>query len=99
MRCWMVGEFMKRTFVLMLSILFAAALFVGLVYAVLSAAHVADPAAITVHGLTPRRLWATTIAVLGLAGVVVGVLALARPAGRFGTASGRLGAILASVAG
>ncbi len=41
-----------------------------------------------VYGVTPKRIWATTVAVLALVGVVVGGLALARPAGRFGTASG-----------
>jgi hypothetical protein len=53
----------------------------------------------TVYGLTPRRLWATTVAVLALVGVVIGGLALGRPASRFGTDSGRLGAIVALVAG
>jgi hypothetical protein len=90
---------MKRTFAVILAALAAAALFGGLVYAVLVAAHVSEPAATTVYGLTPRRLWATTVAVLALVGVVIGGLALARPASRFGTASGRLGAIVALVAG
>ena len=90
---------MKRTFVIILAALAAAALFGGLVHAVLMAAHVSEPAATTVHGLTPRRLWATATAGLALAGVVIGGLALARPASRFGTASGRLGAIVALVAG
>ena len=36
---------------------------------------------------------------LALVGVVIGGLALARPASRFGTATGRLGAIVALVAG
>jgi Family of unknown function (DUF6223) len=90
---------MKRTFAVILAPLAAAALFGGLVHAVLVAAHVSEPAAMTVYGLTPRRLWATTAAVLALAGVVTGGLALARPAGRFGTASGRLGAIVALVTG
>ena len=90
---------MKRTFAIILAALAAAALFGGLVYAVLVAAHVSEPAATTVHGLTPRRLWATTVALLALAGVVIGVLALARPASHFGTNSGRLGAIVALVAG
>jgi hypothetical protein len=90
---------MKRTFALILAALAAAALFGGLVHAVLVAAHVSEPAATTVYGLTPRRLWATTIAVLALVGVIIGGLALARPAGRFGTASGRLGAIVALVTG
>src|SRR5215472_14863138 len=90
---------MKRTFAIILAALAAAALFVGLVHAVLVAAHLSEPAATTVYGLTPRRLWATTAAVLALAGVVMGGLALARPASRFGAASGRLGAMVALVAG
>jgi hypothetical protein len=90
---------MKRTFAIILAALTAAALFGGLVHAVLMAAHVSVPAATTVHGLTPRRLWATTAVVLAVAGVVIGGLALARPASRFGTASGRFGAILALAAG
>jgi hypothetical protein len=90
---------MKRTFAVILAALAAAALFGGLVYAVLVAAHVSEPAATTVYGLTPRRLWATTAAVLALAGVVIGGLGLARPASRFGTASGRLGSIVALVVG
>src|SRR6516165_1213585 len=90
---------MKRTVVIILAGLAAAALFGGLVHAVLVAAHVSEPAATTVYGLTHRRLWATSVAVLALVGVVIGGLALARPASRFGTASGRLGAIVALVAG
>lgn len=90
---------MKRIFVMVIAALAAVALFGGLVHAVLVAAHVSEPAATTVHGLTPRRLWATTAAGLALTGVVVGGLALARPASRFGAASGRLGAIVALVAG
>ena len=88
---------MKRTFALILAALAAAALFGVLVYAVLVAAHVSGPATTTVYGLTPRRLWATTAAVLALVGVVIGGLALVRRASRFGTASGR--AIVALVAG
>jgi len=90
---------MKRTFALILAALAAAALFGGLVHAVLVAAHLSAPAATTVYGLTSRRLWATTVVVLALASVVIGGLALARPTSRFGTASGRLGAIVALVAG
>jgi hypothetical protein len=90
---------MKRTFAMILAALAAAALFGGLVHAVLVAAHVSDPAATTVYGATPRRLWATAAVGLALAGVVIGGLALARPAGRFGTDSGRRGAIAALVAG
>ena len=90
---------MKRTFAIILAALAAAALFGGLVHAVLLAAHVSEPAATTVYGLTPRRLWATTVVVLALTGVIIGGLALARPASRFGTDSGRLGAIVALAAG
>lgn len=90
---------MKRTFAVILVGLVAAALFAMLVHAVLVAAHVSEPSATTVHGLTPRRLWATSSVVLALLGVVIGGLALARPASRFGTASGQLGAIVVLVAG
>lgn len=90
---------MKRTFTIVLGGLAAAAVFGALVYAVLVAAHVSQSAATTVYGLTPRRLWATTVAALSLVGVVIGGLAVLRPAGRFGTESGRLGAIVALVAG
>jgi len=89
----------KRTFALILAALAAAALFAGLVHAVMLAAHVSEPAAATVYGLTLRRLWAATVTVLALVGVVIGALALARPASRFGAASGRLGAIVTLVAG
>jgi hypothetical protein len=88
---------MKRILTLTLVALAAAALFAGLVHAVLVAAQVSEPAAITVYGLTARRLWATTVVVLALVGVVVGGLAVGRPAGRFGTASVRVGAIVAGV--
>ncbi len=90
---------MKRTFAIILAGLVAAALFGGLVHAVLVAAHVSEPSATTVYGLTPRRLWATTVALLALLGVAIGGLALARPSSPFGTNSGRFGAISALVAG
>src|SRR5690242_4121935 len=90
---------MKRTFALILAVLAAVALFGGLVYAVLAATHLAEPAAATVYGMTSRRLWATTAVVLALIGVVIGGLALVRPASRFGGVSGRLGAIAALVVG
>lgn len=47
----------------------------------------------------PRANRATVAAVLGLIGAVIGGLALARPAGRFGTSSGRLGAVVALAGG
>jgi hypothetical protein len=89
----------KRTLTLILAALAAAALFGGLVYGVLVVAHVSEPAATTVYGPTARRLWATTVALLALAGLVIGGLALARPGGRFGAVSGRIGAIAALLAG
>jgi hypothetical protein len=90
---------MKRSFAFILAALAAAALVAGLVHAVLVVAHVSEPAATTVYGLTSRRLWATTAAVVALVGLVIGGLALVRPASRLGTTSGRLGAILALVLG
>jgi hypothetical protein len=90
---------MKRTIAVILAIVVAAALFTGLVHAVLVAAQVSEPAATTVTGLTLRRLWATTAAMLALVGVVVGAMALARPGSRVGFASGQLGAIVAVAAG
>jgi hypothetical protein len=90
---------MKRTFALLLCALVAAAVLGGLVHVVLVAAHVSEPAATTVYGPTLRRIWATSAVVLALVGVVIGSLALTRPAGRFGTTSGQLGVIVALLAG
>jgi hypothetical protein len=90
---------MKRPFALVLAILAAAAVFGGLVHVVLVAAHVSEPAATTLYGPTLRRLWATSAVALALVGVVSGGLALARPAGRFGIASGRQGVIAALLTG
>ena len=89
---------MKRTFTLILAALAAAALFAGLVYVVLVAAHVSQPAASTVYGLTSRRFWATAAAALALVGVVIGGLALRR-SGRIGTDDGRWAAMVALAAG
>ena len=90
---------MKRTFVIVLAAVATAAVFAGLVYVVLVAAHVSEPAASTVYGLTTRRLWATAAALMALVGVAIGGLALTRPVSRFGTASVRHAAILALVVG
>ena len=90
---------MKRTFAIILAALAAAALFGGVVYAVLVGTHVSEPAATTVNGLTPRRLWATTAVVLALIGVVIGGMAMYRAARRIGPNHGRRGAIVALVAG
>ena len=88
---------MKRTYVLSLAALVAAVLFAGLVYAVLRAAHVSEPATVTLHGPTARRLWATGVVVLALCGVIAGGLAVARPAGRFGSMSWRVAIVMTGV--
>jgi hypothetical protein len=90
---------MKRAFALILAALAAIALFAALVHFVMVAAHVSQPAETTVQGPTVRRLWATTGAVLAIASAIIGLIALARPASRFGAASGRFGAILSLVFG
>ena len=90
---------MKRILVLIVVALGAVALLGGLVHAVLVAAHVSEPAATTVRGLTSRRLWATIVVVISLVGVIVGGLTLVPLGSRFGGASRRLGAIVALVAG
>src|SRR6516165_5124230 len=90
---------MKRPFAIVLAALSAAAVFGGLVHVVLVAAHVSEPAAATVYGLTSRRLWATVAAGLALVAVVVGTVAFARPGRRFGTASGPFGPVVALVMG
>jgi uncharacterized protein DUF6223 len=89
---------MKRTFTFILTGLAAAALFAGLVHAVLVAAHVSEPAATTVYGLTLRRFWATAAVGLALVGVLIGGLAVRRSARRIGIGTGR-GAIVAFAAG
>jgi hypothetical protein len=89
---------MKRTIAFILVALVAAAVFGGLVYAVLVAVHVSEPAATTVQGMTPQRLWATTVAVLALIGVVIGGLALRQTARRTGAGNARM-SVVALVAG
>ena len=51
------------------------------------------------YGMTSGRLVATAAAVVGLIGVVIGLLALVRPSGLFGSATGRLGVTIAFAAG
>ncbi|MDQ1042684.1 DUF6223 family protein [Streptomyces sp. V4I2] len=79
---------------------------VGLVMAASAAASMSvQPVAAGVYAMSAGRLGASSAAVLGLVGVVIGGLALARPTGRFGTGtgsgsgSGRLGTTLALAAG
>lgn len=88
---------MKRTLVLILAAVAAVAVFGWLVHMVLVAANLSEPAPTTVYGMTPRRLWATAVAVLALIAVVSGGLALRRSAGPVG--NGRMGAIMAMMAG
>jgi hypothetical protein len=91
---------MKRTFVVALAVVAAAGLLAGLVHAVLVASHLSEPAATTVYGLTSRRLWALLADVLALIGVIVGGLALARPAaGRLGALAGLATGLIAGVNG
>lgn len=90
---------MKRTVAIILAALGAVALFGGLVYAVLVAAHVSGPFANTVYGPTPRRLWATTAVTLALIGVVIGGMARYRAVRSIGPNHGRRGALVALVAG
>jgi uncharacterized protein DUF6223 len=89
---------MKRTFAFILIALAAGALFAVFVHAVLAATHLSEPAVNTVQGLTPRRLWATTVAVLALIAVVIGGLAL-RQSGRIGRSNVGVRPIVALVAG
>ena len=90
---------MKRTFVIILAAMAAVALFGWLVHMVLVAAHLSEPAATTVSGMTPRRLWATAAMVIGLVAVVNGGLALRRSARRMGNGHGRTVGKVALVAG
>jgi hypothetical protein len=76
----------------------AAALFGGFGLASPATAHIsAQSAPVDAYTLTPGRLLGTVAALVALAGVVVGGLALARPAGRIG--NGKRGAIVALVTG
>jgi hypothetical protein len=91
---------MKRTVVVALAVLAAAGLLAGLVHAVLVATHLSVPAATTVSGLTSRRLWALLADGLALIGVIVGGLALARPATRrLGALAGLATGLIAGVNG
>jgi len=89
---------MKRTLAIILVGLVAVVLFGVLVHFVLVAAHVSEPSGPTVQGMTPKRIWATIVLVLSLAGVAIGGLALYRAFRRIGN-HGRRGAIVAMVAG
>lgn len=63
------------------------------------AAHLATPpVAVEALTMSAGRLGSTVAALMGLAGVVIGALALARPTGRAGIGGARLG-VIAAVAG
>lgn len=89
---------MKRILVFVLAALAAAVIIAGLVYVLLMATHLSQPAATTVQGPTTRRLWATTSGLLALISVVISGIALVRSTNRF-SAAGRLGVIVALAAG
>jgi hypothetical protein len=67
----------------------------------LAASVAADASAqpVTVYTMTPERMAASTAAVVGLIGAIIGGLALARSTGRIGNGNGRRGAIVALVLG
>ncbi|MEU1597679.1 DUF6223 family protein [Streptomyces sp. NPDC005708] len=72
---------------------------VGFTLAAPTAAHaLAQSAHVDSYTLTAARLWATSAALLGLAGAVIGGLALARSVRRIGN-SGKRGAFVALVSG
>lgn len=78
----------------------ATALLSGLGPAAPAAAHPSvQPVAAGVTEFSLGRLGATTGGLLGLAALVIAVLALTRPAGRLGIANGSLGATAAVVLG
>ena len=78
----------------------AAALLGGVGLAVPAAAHAwAQPTAVSVYTMSAGRLGASAAALLGLAGVIIGGLALGRPASRIGTGNGPGGATMALAAG
>jgi len=86
---------MKRTLSLILALLVAVAVFAGLVHLVLVATHRAEPAPITVHGLTLQRFWATVAAGVALVSAVTAGVALARRATRRATVAMIAGLIAA----
>ncbi|MFI8497807.1 DUF6223 family protein [Streptomyces sp. NPDC085524] len=64
------------------------------------AAHASvQPIAADAYELTAGRLVGTVAALVALAGVVIGALALARSAGRIGNGNGKRGAFVALVTG
>ena len=89
----------KRTLTYVLAGLAAVALFGGIVHMVLVLANVSKPAATTVYGLTPRRIWALTVIFLALVSLVVGWRIFRRAAGDVNILKGKRQAIVAIVLG
>ncbi|GAA0579564.1 DUF6223 family protein [Actinomadura livida] len=56
-------------------------------------------ALVDAYAMSAGRLGSSVAGLTGLAGIVIGALALARPAGRLGTRNGRNGAFAALAAG
>ncbi|MGV9310560.1 DUF6223 family protein [Nonomuraea sp. NPDC003727] len=80
--------------------LLAEALLGGFGPATPAAARVlVQSADVSAYALTAGRLWSLVAALLGLVGVVIGGLALARSTGHVGTGNGRRGAVVALAAG
>src|SRR5690606_19658375 len=74
---------MKRSLFRILIAIASGVLFGALVYAVLVAVQLAEPAGTTIAGPTVRRLWATLAAALALAGTAASGLALTKRSSRF----------------
>ncbi|MFI6515276.1 DUF6223 family protein [Spirillospora sp. NPDC050679] len=79
--------------------MFAAAALLGItMLAVPAAAHASvQPTAADVYAMSAGRIGAIIAALTGLAGAVVGGLALRRPAGRFGSGGGGAAALAAGL--
>jgi hypothetical protein len=71
----------------------------GFLLAAPATAHVSVQAAVSAYSMGPGRIAAVAAALLGLIGLVIGGLALARSAGRIRTGPGRRGATAAQVLG
>jgi hypothetical protein len=81
-------------------LLAAITVVVGFGLATVAPAHASSQStAVSASTLTPRRIIASTAAVTGLIGAVIGGLALARSGGRIGNGNGRRGAMVSLVLG
>lgn len=64
-----------------------------------AAVQVAAQQAASSYALTPGRFWGFVAIAFALAGVILGILTLARPGGRLGVGTGQRGAALTLLAG